>query len=93
MSLLLAYAGANVIAFFAFGWDKRAAERHQSRISERSLLVLALFGAFGAWLGQQVFRHKTRKQPFATLLVGAVLVNLMVIGLVLAPVIGLGHWL
>jgi len=84
MALLLAWAGINVIAFVAFGWDKRQAERNGSRIAERTLLGLALFGgALGALLGQQIFRHKTRKQPFRTLLWCAALVNIAVAVVVL----------
>ena len=79
MTLLLVLIGINVIAFLAFGWDKRQAERHQSRIAERTLLALALFGgALGALIGQQVFRHKTQKQPFRTLLWLAAGINLLV---------------
>ena len=38
-------------------------------MKRRTLLGLALFGgALGALLGQQLFRHKTQKQPFRTLL-------------------------
>lgn len=78
MALLLAWAGINVIAFLAFGWDKRQSERHGSRIAERTLLGLALFGgALGALVGQQTFRHKTQKQPFRTLLMLAALVNIL----------------
>ena len=78
MMLVLVLLCINVIAFLAFGWDKRQAERHLSRIPERMLLLLALFGgALGALLGQQVFRHKTKKQPFGTLLWGAALVNVV----------------
>lgn len=79
MTLLLAWAGINVIAFLAFGWDKRQAVRHGERVAERTLLGLALFGgALGALLGQQVFRHKTQKQPFRTLLWCAALANILV---------------
>ncbi len=78
MALLLAWAGINVIAFLAFGWDKRQSIRHGSRLAERTLLALALFGgALGALIGQQVFRHKTQKQPFRTLLWLAAVVNLL----------------
>jgi uncharacterized membrane protein YsdA (DUF1294 family) len=43
------------------------------------LLGLALFGgALGALIGQQVFRHKTQKQPFRSLLWGAALINVVV---------------
>ncbi|MEQ1492133.1 MAG: DUF1294 domain-containing protein [Terricaulis sp.] len=69
MTLLLVLLSINVIAFLAFGWDKRLATTHQRRIPERTLLMLALCGgALGALLGQQLFRHKTQKQPFRTLL-------------------------
>jgi uncharacterized membrane protein YsdA (DUF1294 family) len=78
MALLLASAGVNVIAFLAFGWDKRQSIHHGSRIAERTLIALALFGgALGALVGQQVFRHKTQKQPFRTLLTLAALVNIL----------------
>jgi uncharacterized membrane protein YsdA (DUF1294 family) len=59
----------NLLAFIAFGEDKRRAQLDRRRISERSLLALAFaFGAAGAYAGQQVFRHKTRKPPFRMLL-------------------------
>jgi len=78
MALLLAWACINVIAFAAFGWDKRQSERRGWRIAERTLLGLALFGgALGALIGQQAFRHKTQKQPFRTLLWLAALINIL----------------
>lgn len=86
MTLLLVLLSINVIAFLAFGWDKRLAETHQRRISERTLLGLALFGgALGALLGQQLFRHKTQKQPFRTLLWLCALANVVVGVLWLLP--------
>ncbi|MFC3440095.1 DUF1294 domain-containing protein [Sphingobium rhizovicinum] len=60
---------ANIIAFTLFGLDKRRARMGLRRLSERSLLLWALAGGTpGAFLGRHVFRHKTRKQPFSTLL-------------------------
>ncbi|WP_298396847.1 DUF1294 domain-containing protein [Sphingobium sp.] len=60
---------ANLIAFILFGLDKRRARMGLRRLSERSLLLWALVGGTpGAFLGRHVFRHKTRKQPFSTLL-------------------------
>lgn len=79
MAWLLGWAGVNVVTFLAFGWDKRQSIRDGSRIAERSLIALALFGgALGALLGQQFFRHKTQKQPFRTLLWCAALINILV---------------
>lgn len=78
MVLMLLVMSVNIAAFLAFGWDKHRSERGLWRVSERSLLALALFGgALGALLGQQVFRHKTRKQPFRALLWCAALINIL----------------
>jgi uncharacterized membrane protein YsdA (DUF1294 family) len=61
----------NIVTYVLFGFDKRAAEQRQSRIPERTLLMFsALGGSMGAVLAQQRYRHKTRKQPFRTLLLG-----------------------
>ncbi len=55
----------SVLAFLAFGIDKTYAKTRRWRIRESTLLTLSvLFGAVGAFLGMQVFRHKTRKLRF-----------------------------
>jgi uncharacterized membrane protein YsdA (DUF1294 family) len=79
MAVMLVLIGINVIAFLAFGWDKRQSTRHGApRIAERTLIGLALFGgALGALIGQQVFRHKTKKQPFRILLWLAAVINIL----------------
>lgn len=59
----------NLAAFGAFWQDKRRAMRGLRRTPERDLLGLALIGgSIGAVAAQQLFGHKTRKQPFATYL-------------------------
>ena len=59
----------NVLTFAAFWADKRAAIGGQWRTPERRLLLLtALGGWIGALAGQHLLRHKTRKEPFRTLL-------------------------
>lgn len=66
LGLLVFLILANLATYLSFAWDKRQAVLGRWRISEQTLLTLALFGGwFGAKLAQAQFRHKTRKQPFA----------------------------
>ena len=67
---VVAYLSAiNLLAFMLFRQDKRAAIVGGRRISERTLLGLAVIGGgLGAMAAQQMLRHKTRKQPFRSLL-------------------------
>ena len=59
---------ANVIAFALMIVDKHRAEAGARRISEATLLHWAfLGGAIGTFAASRLVRHKTRKQPFATL--------------------------
>jgi uncharacterized membrane protein YsdA (DUF1294 family) len=63
--ILLAYAGASVAAFLAYGLDKRAAVRGRRRIPEATLHLLELLGGFpGALLAQRAFRHKRAKARY-----------------------------
>lgn len=63
--ILATYLVMSLVAFVAYGLDKRAATRGRSRIPESTLHLLALAGGFpGAWIGQRAFRHKRRKVPF-----------------------------
>ena len=56
---------ANVIAFIAYGIDKRRAKRGNSRISERRLLlVAALGGSLGAYSAMRLMHHKTQHLKF-----------------------------
>lgn len=72
----------NAVTFGAFALDKRAAGRRARRVPERRLLTLAaLGGSPGALIGQQVLRHKTRKEPFRTWLWTIVGVQALGLGL------------
>ena len=64
--ILIAYLVLiNVVAFVAFGVDKWKAQRGAWRIPELTLLLLAaLGGSVGAWLGMRVWRHKTQHLKF-----------------------------
>lgn len=67
MNYLLIYlAAVNILAFFAYGDDKRRAKiQGARRTPEKTLLGLAAIGgSLGALLGMQVFRHKTRHWYF-----------------------------
>ena len=56
---------ANVIAFAMYGIDKRKAMKDQWRIPEKTLLLAALIGgSFSAFVGMQVFHHKTKHWKF-----------------------------
>ena len=58
----------NLVAFVAYGIDKRRAQKGRWRIPESTLLLLAFFGgALGALLGMSVFRHKTKHWKFKIL--------------------------
>lgn len=55
----------NVIAFLMYGLDKVKAKRLQWRIQESTLLGVAVIGgSIGAFLGMQIFHHKTKKPKF-----------------------------
>ena len=61
-------AAANLLAFATYGFDKHRARVGGQRVPEATLLWLAVVGGIGAWAACKLFRHKTRKQPFSTVL-------------------------
>lgn len=55
----------NIIAFAAFGIDKRKAVKNRPRIRIVTLLAFAFIGgSIGAFIGMHVFSHKTKKDYF-----------------------------
>ena len=55
----------NVITFLTYGIDKWKAKHDKWRISEATLLLLAVFGgSIGAWLGMKAWHHKTMLPKF-----------------------------
>lgn len=77
------YLGMSLLTYGVYYFDKKAAQQNARRIPEKSLLFLGLLcGWPGAIIAQQQFRHKTRKQPFKSLLWLSVALN--IIGFVIA---------
>lgn len=71
----------NLWTFAAFGHDKRQAIAGGRRTPEANLILLALIGGSpGAFAGRRRFRHKTRKEPFSTILqiVAAIQIGVLV---------------
>ncbi|AHE70430.1 MULTISPECIES: DUF1294 domain-containing protein [Enterobacter] len=67
----------NVLTLAMYGTDKMAARRAMRRVPEATLLVFGLIGGWpGAIIGQQLFRHKTQKQPFKTYFIVSVIVSI-----------------
>lgn len=59
------YGLASLLAFGLYGFDKRRARLGGSRVPEARLHLVELLGGWpGAWIGQRVFHHKTRKTSF-----------------------------
>ncbi|MEP9089088.1 DUF1294 domain-containing protein [Enterobacter cloacae] len=68
----------NVLTMVIYGADKMAARKGMRRIPEVTLLVFGVVGGWpGAIMGQQIFRHKTQKQPFKTWFLMSVVVSIL----------------
>ncbi|HEY0925346.1 DUF1294 domain-containing protein [Brevundimonas sp.] len=74
---LIVLAVLQAAVFCLFWFDKVQARNGDWRVRERTLLLGALFGGPGAWLAQHLLRHKTRKEPFRSLLGGAIILHLI----------------
>ncbi|HAU5676084.1 DUF1294 domain-containing protein [Citrobacter europaeus] len=81
--LIIWFLIANILTLAMYGADKMAARRAWRRVPESTLLLFGVVGGWpGAIAGQQIFRHKTQKQPFKTYFIISVIVNVSVIGAV-----------
>ncbi|SHO57010.1 DUF1294 domain-containing protein [Vibrio quintilis] len=75
--LIPLYLVLSLFTWLMYAWDKKAAQLGQWRTAENSLHLLALAGGWpGALLAQHQLRHKSRKQPFKTILWLTVLLNI-----------------
>ena len=82
MELLLYYfVCVNVLTFFVYGIDKWQARQGKWRISEATLLLLAVIGgSIGAWLGIRVWRHKTMHKKFKYGIPAILMIHIIIIG-------------
>ena len=73
----------NMLTLVMYGADKMAARKGMRRVPEATLLVFGVTGGWpGAIVGQQLFRHKTQKQPFKTYFIISVIVSISVMGVI-----------
>ena len=65
MRYLIYLLAVNAVTFIVYGIDKYKAKHDNWRISEATLLLLAVFGgSIGAWVGMKVWHHKTMHKKF-----------------------------
>lgn len=68
-TVIIWYIVINIAAFVLYGADKFFAKKDMWRISEKALIIVAAIGgAFGAYIGMQTFRHKTKHAKFNILI-------------------------
>lgn len=59
----------NLITFIIYGIDKYKSIKHKYRISESTLIILAILGgSLGAFFGMIIFHHKIKKKKFIILI-------------------------
>ena len=76
----------NIVAFCMFWIDKNRSQSSGWRITERRLLTYAFYGgSLGAVLAGQIFRHKTKKQPFRRHLITIATVHIIFALVLLVP--------
>ena len=76
-STLMWFLLANLLTLIIYGADKMAARKAWRRVPESTLLVFGIVGGWpGAIVGQQLFRHKTQKQPFKSYFFISVVVSI-----------------
>ena len=71
----------NIVTFLVYGIDKWKAKQGSWRISEATLLILAVIGgSIGALLGMNVWRHKTMHKKFKYGLPLILIIQIILIG-------------
>lgn len=80
------YLTASFITFLIYAIDKSAARKNYQRIPENTLHFLALIGGWpGAFVGQRMLHHKSKKQSFQVIYIITVFINCGILGWALTP--------
>jgi len=80
------YFVASVIAFFAYAFDKSAAQNNRWRTQENTLHLFALLGGWpGALAAQRLLRHKSKKTSFLAVFWVTVFLNCGALGWLFSP--------
>ena len=70
----------NLVTFVIYGIDKWRAKKSKWRISEATLLKLAVIGgSIGAWLGMKIWHHKTMHKQFRYGIPAIIILQLLII--------------
>ena len=78
--LILYLLVINLITFFIFAIDKFKATRSSRRVSEKKLWFFSLAGgSIGALLSMKLFRHKTKKLSFQTVLAIIIVIQVFIV--------------
>lgn len=80
-ALTLSYFILSTVTFIIYGLDKLLALKEQRRFSEKTLHLFSLIGGWpGAYIGQQIFRHKISKRGFRRNFLLTAFINVFVMG-------------
>jgi uncharacterized membrane protein YsdA (DUF1294 family) len=80
-TILYYLIGVNALTFLVYGIDKFKAKKGCWRISEATLLLLAIIGgSIGALLGMKVWHHKTMHKKFKYGIPAILIIQIILIG-------------
>ena len=83
--LFRVYLYISILTLLIYGIDKLLAKMKWKRVPERWFHTLSLIGGFpGAFLGMNIFKHKTNKPKFRWMILASLLLHLSVIAAFIA---------
>ncbi|KAF0227313.1 MAG: ysdA [Erysipelotrichaceae bacterium] len=87
--IILFFVLINLLGYTLMGMDKSYAQKQSYRISEKTLLLIALFGgAIGVYLGMMHFHHKTKKPLFNQGVPVMIIINIFMLGVFITSKLG-----